>query len=230
MNDLNSTGFGPFFQKQINTNNTDNTPIARIAAEHRGGYHIWTPDGPRFARLAGRLMHVLDSTGFPGVGDWVTLRSVPQAADIAIIESILNRTTLFTRGNAGRNASSQVIAANVDVVFVVCGLDNDFNVRRIERYLARIWASGARPMIVLNKSDRCNDVYACVRQVELASPGVDVTVTSALHDEGLETVQANISHGITAAFVGSSGAGKSTLINALLGDARMACGPQTPPR
>jgi len=116
------------------------------------------------------------------------------------------------------------VAANVDLVFVVCGLDADYNLRRIERYLARIWAGGAQPAVILNKSDIREDAAAMVSEVEARCPGVPVHAASALRSEGVAAIRGLIRPGLTAAFVGSSGAGKSTLVNALLGEERMATG------
>lgn len=198
---------------------------ARIAAEHRGGYELWSPSGSGRAQLAGRLRLELEDAGLlPGVGDWVLTKDVPGPDRTAVIERVLDRRTVFTRGAAGRQTRAQVIAANVDLVFAVCGLDADFNVRRIERYLARIWASGAQPAVILNKADLCTDLAGCVSQVERHCLGVSVYITSALHAEGLDVVRACIKTGTTIAFVGSSGAGKSTLVNALLGEERMRTG------
>ena len=174
--------------------------------------------------MAGRLRLELEETGFPGVGDWVLLKDTPEPDRATIIDQVLKRRTVFTRGAAGREARAQVVAANVDLVFAVCGLDADFNVRRIERYLARIWASGALPAVILNKSDVCDSTAARQAEVEDHCPGVPVYVTSALRSEGLEAVRACIRNGMTAAFVGSSGAGKSTLVNVLLGEDRMTTG------
>lgn len=221
MQPLSNMGFSPFFREQIKPEQQTESTVARITAEHRGGYQIWTEAGCGFARLAGRLLHNNDSGTLPGVGDWVLLKTAFSGEDTGVIEHVLNRTTLFTRGAAGRNGAVQIIAANIDIVFIVCGLDNDFNVRRIERYLARVWASGARPVIVLNKSDLCSNVAMRLVEVESSSPGVDIVLASALLEEGIDSVRSFIAPGITAAFVGSSGAGKSTLINALLGDSRM---------
>ncbi|MBN2529601.1 MAG: ribosome small subunit-dependent GTPase A [Deltaproteobacteria bacterium] len=222
MKNLSTMGFSPFFRDQIKPNlETTTSTVARITAEHRGGYHIWSEAGAGFARLAGRLLHNNPGGSLPGVGDWVILRTAVSPDDTGIIEQVLTRKTLFTRGAAGRSGTVQIIAANIDIVFVVCGLDADFNVRRIERYLSRIWASGASPLIVLNKSDLCNDVAMRLVEVESSAPGVDIVLVSALHRDGVDNVREFIKEGITAAFVGSSGAGKSTLINALLGDDRI---------
>lgn len=223
MYDLAALGFDPFFERQLTTETGGVIP-ARIAAEHREAYEVWSRSGVSAARLAGRLRVELEEGGLPGVGDWVLLRADPAVDTTAIIDRVLTRRTVFTRGSAGRQTHAQVIAANVDLVFVVCGLDEDFNLRRIERYLARVWASGAQPAVVLNKADICDDLAARLADVGRRAAGVTVHATSALQARGLEAVRALISDGMTVALVGSSGAGKSTLVNALLGEERMAIG------
>jgi len=222
--ELSALGFGPFFESQIQS--SDGNPVipARIAAEHRGAFELWSRTGAGRARLAGRLHRGLDDLSLPGVGDWVVLRDAPGPDHATVIQRILNRRTVFTRGAAGRAARAQVVAANVDLVFVVCGLDADYNVRRIERYLARVWASDAQPSVILNKADICPDAAARAAEVERHAAGVPVHVISALHSEGIRTVRAGIQDGMTVALVGSSGAGKSTLVNSLLGEERMRTG------
>jgi ribosome biogenesis GTPase / thiamine phosphate phosphatase len=220
--DLATIGFGPFFERQIES--TDRILLARIAAGHRGAYDVWSQAGAGRARLSGQLRLEQEMATAPGVGDWVVLRAAPDPDDMSVIDRVLDRRTVFTRGAAGRETRPQVIAANVDIVFAVAGLDADFNVRRIERYLARIWAGGADAAVILNKGDLCNDVEARVAKIERHSPGVPVHVTSALHVQGIEAIRACIGRGVTVALVGSSGAGKSTLVNALLGEERMRTG------
>ena len=224
MYELSALGFGPFFEEQIPLWDSETIIPARIAAEHRGGYEVWSNTGAGPARLAGRLRHRQDGEGLPAVGDWVALRDPPRPAQTTVIDRLFARRTVFARGAAGREALAQIVAANVDVVFVVCGLDEDFNLHRMERYLARIWASGASPAVILNKADICEDVGGRMREVEGRCAGVPVHATSALRSDGLAAIQARIGLGRTAAFVGSSGAGKSTLINAILGEERMATG------
>jgi ribosome biogenesis GTPase / thiamine phosphate phosphatase len=219
MYELSALGFDPFFENQVST---ENVILARVASEHRGGYHVWSNVGAGFAQLAGRLNQKLEGETFPGVGDWVTLKSPPGPGQDSIIESVLERRTVFIRGAAGRQARGQVVAANIDIVFAVCGLDSDYNVRRIERYLARIWAGGAQPVVILNKTDVCENLDERVAEVEAVCLGVNVLQTSAIHMKGLEEIRPYILPGVTAAFVGSSGAGKSTLINAILGEEKMA--------
>lgn len=219
---LDKLGLDDFFLNQVS--GEERPLLARVTAEHRG---LWEVRGENFttsAQLAGRLRKEDEEVTFPGVGDWVVLREVPQAEERGVIARVLSRKTVFTRGAAGREARVQVIAANVDLVFVVCGLDTDFNVRRIERYLARVWASGAQPVVLLSKADLCEDVAARVAEVESHAPGVPVLPTSGLLAEGLDAVRACLRPGLTVAFVGSSGAGKSTLVNALLAAPRMETG------
>ncbi len=220
-----SLGFGPFFVSQLESGDGGDTVPARIAAEHRGAYEVWSRAGASPARLAGRLRRELEGRALPGVGDWVILAGAPRADEPVVIERVLERRTLFTRGAAGRAARVQVVAANVDLVFVVCGLDEDFNLRRLERYLARVGASGAEPVAILSKADLCADVADRVAELERRVGGVPVLVTSALGREGLEAVRARVPAGATVALVGSSGAGKSTLVNALLGEERLPTGP-----
>lgn len=222
MYDLSTLGFDPFFEAQLDASNQ--LLPARVAAEHRGAYEVWTQPGAGRAQLAGRLRRALADDGLPGVGDWVLINQPPGPDQPAIIQRVLTRRTVFTRGAAGRAARAQVVAANVDVVLVVCGLDSDFNVRRVERYLARVWASGAQPVVVLSKADLCADAAERVAEVERHAPGVPVHVTSAVQGQGLEAVHHAIRPGMTVALVGSSGAGKSTLVNALLGEERMRTG------
>jgi ribosome biogenesis GTPase len=226
--ELSALGFGPFFAQQLQPSNGDKGIPARIAAEHRCAFEVWSTAGSGRAQLAGRLRFELEDASSPGVGDWVVLKDAPGPDHTAVIERILERRTVFTRGAAGRESAAQVVAANVDLVFAVCGLDFDFNVRRIERYLARIWASGAKPAVILNKADICADIGARVAEVESHAAGIPVHVISALHLEGIEAVRACIRDGMTVALTGFSGAGKSTLVNALLGEERMRTGEVRP--
>jgi ribosome biogenesis GTPase len=224
MHDLSDLGYGPFFESQLRPEDGSDPVVARIAADHRGAYEVWSASGAGSARLAGRLRAEPDEGGLPAVGDWVVLASAPAPDRTTVIDRVLNRRTVFTRGAAGREARTQIVAANVDLGFAVCGLDEDFNLRRIERYVARLWASGAQPAVILSKADLCHDVAARVAEVEGSAPGVPIHVTSALQGDGLAEVRGALRRGMTFAFVGSSGAGKSTLINALLGEERMATG------
>ena len=221
MYELSSLGFGPYFEGQLPQ--VEAIP-ARIAGEHRHGYIVWSVFGETFARLAGRLSRALDEESYPATGDWVTLRSVPVSGDTAIIEKILKRRTAITRGGAGGVSRMQVIVANVDIVLVVVGLDANYNTRRIQRYIARVLAGGARPIVVLNKTDVCDDVSLRIAEVGEAAPDLEIVGTSTMRGLGLGPIEEQLGRGITGAVVGSSGAGKSTLINALLGEDRLHTG------
>jgi ribosome biogenesis GTPase len=199
---------------------------ARVTAEHRGGYSVraMRPNGlmEGLAAVSGRFRY--DAAGpadFPAVGDWVAIDGSP-AADGATIHARLPRRTAFSRLAAGRRTEAQVVAANVDVVFVAMGLDGDFNLRRLERYLAVAWDSGASPVVLLTKADRCPDVETQAQAVEAAAPGVPVLPISAISGVGLDAVRAWLAPGRTAAVLGSSGVGKSTLINVLAGHELLA--------
>lgn len=193
--------------------------IARVAVEHRNSYALRCEDGAEiFATLAGKLRYETSNReDLPAVGDFVRVRDT-------VIEEVLPRRTVFLRKAAGDALEAQVIAANIDTVFVVTGLDGDFNLRRLERYFATARASGAQCAIVLNKADLCDDLDARLRQVRAIAPGADVVTISALHGDGVDALRPYLVPGETVAFVGSSGAGKSTLINRLLGRDRQSTG------
>lgn len=170
------------------------------------------------AILAGKLRHeAATSAELPAVGDWVAIR--PPSAGDARIEAVLSRRSMLSRNVAGKRTSEQVVAANVDRVIVVMGLDGDFNLRRLERYLAAIWESGAQPLVLLNKTDLCEDPAEPADEVRRVAPGVSVLLASCKYGDGVDAVLSHVGAGETAVLVGSSGAGKSTLINRLLGEA-----------
>ncbi len=196
---------------------------ARVSREDRDRYEVLDGSGARSAGLAGRLRHEARTRAeLPAVGDWVALR--PGAASSAVIEAVLPRTGAFTRKVAGDRAEEQVVAANVDTLFLVAGLDHDFNPRRLERYLAAAWECGAEPVVVLNKADLAADPAARVAETGAVAPGAAVVALSALAREGLDGLARWLVPGRTVALLGSSGAGKSTLVNALLGEERLATG------
>jgi len=182
----------------------------RVALADRDLFAVWTESGEREASVSGRLRHSGDD--WPAVGDWVVLEGG------ARIARVLPRRTAFSRKEPGAVTRAQVIAANIDVLFVVAGLDGDFNLRRLERYLLLARESGARPVVVLNKSDLRADIEEVA--VHAAALGAPVVTTSALDGYGLAALEAHIVPCQTAALTGSSGVGKSTLLNRLLGSER----------
>lgn len=192
---------------------------ARVAVAHREEFLLYAAAGEGRARLSGRLRHAGDDVA---VGDWVTA-TLPDGGQ-GRIGAVLPRRTALVRRAAGTRERPQVLAANVDVVFVVAGLDGDFNPRRVERTLVLVAESGARAVVLLNKADACAGALERRREMERAAPGVPVHVVSALHGQGTEALRSEIGPAVTVALIGSSGAGKSTLANRLLGSERQATG------
>jgi ribosome biogenesis GTPase len=184
----------------------------RVALVHREHCIVWTPNGEVTATISGHLRHL--DQDLPCVGDWVILR------EGTVISQVLPRRTQLSRKDPGKRLREQVLAANMDLLFIVSGLDRDYNPRRLERYLVLAHESGARPVILLNKADLRGDVADVVRLTERHAPGVPVFALSALERRGLEAIAQNAEPGQTAALIGSSGAGKSTIVNALLGETR----------
>jgi ribosome biogenesis GTPase len=207
---------------------------ARVVAVHKETAVVRDGTGvDRSAVVSGRFRHeALAVSDYPAVGDWVALEPLSAGAapsDPAVIAAVLPRRSAVvrrasdaTRRTSGTLADEQVMAANVDVAFLVAGLDRDFNLRRLERYLAVAWSSGVEPVIVLNKADVARDLEGRLVAVEAVAPGVPVVVLSALTGDRLADLGAHLRPGRTAVVLGSSGVGKSTLLNALLGERRQA--------
>jgi len=185
---------------------------ARVSFGAHEEYRVLLEDGEEMAAVPSGALRAYEE--LPAVGDWVMVR---EAFDICLIEEVEARKTAFVRKAAGRVHASQCVAANIDVCFVVCGLDGDFNLRRIERYLVLAWESGARPVVVLNKADVCVDVAAAVNAVHSTAGEAEVVQMS--EQRSVEPLRPWLGPGATAALLGSSGAGKSTIANALTGGA-----------
>jgi ribosome biogenesis GTPase len=192
---------------------------ARVVAQ-KGLNQISTGETELYADLSGKLRHELkgpgNAAGHPVVGDWVAVR-LPAGEGRALIHAVLPRRSKFSRKAAGQRTDEQVVAANIDTLFLVSGLDGDFNPRRIERYLTAAWDSGAQPVVVLNKLDCCADPETCLLEVRAVALGVPVHRVSALLGTGCEELFGYLVPGRTVGLLGSSGVGKSTLINRLLG-------------
>lgn len=191
--------------------------LGRVSVQYKDIYRIVTEEGEVLARVSGKLSYSSNSTfDYPVVGDWVLLDRRDNKNGDAIIHKVLNRKSYFSRKIAGSRYDKQVVAANIDYIFICMALNNDFNVNRLERYIAVAWDSMAIPVIILTKSDLCEDVNDKLNQIENIAIGIDIIVTSSINKNGYEKVKEYIKSGITIAFIGSSGVGKSTLINKLL--------------
>ena len=191
----------------------------RIARQSRDLSLVLTADGDRDAHVSGRFRRsALAGSAFPAVGDWAALRGAPDGH--RVIDAVLPRRTAFARKSAGDAVEAQVVAANVDVVLLVSGLDGDFAPRRIERYVTTAWSSGAQPVIVLNKADLAPGLADAIAAAAAVAPGVPIVTTTAVDPCGLDSLKGYLLPGRTIALLGSSGVGKSTLINSFLGEDR----------
>ncbi len=188
---------------------------ARVVRQTRLGYFVVAADGEHRARLSGPLTRARGADR-PAVGDWVAVVQKDREDRLAV-RALVPRKSVFLRKVAGAVTREQVVAANVDFVFLVSGLDHDFNPRRIERYVTLAWDSGATPVVLLNKVDLCPDPAACVAAAQQVALGVDVHSLSAQTGEGVAVIRGYLPVGVTGAFLGSSGVGKSTLVNQLAG-------------
>jgi ribosome biogenesis GTPase len=214
---LSDLGWDSFFEEHLTQNKKDGYVPARIAREDRQAYLAYSEYGELFARVSGKMRHSARSRAdFPAVGDWVVIEPRPGEAR-ATIHAVLPRKSKFCRKVAWVKTEEQVLASNVDTVFLVNGLDLDFNLRRLERYLTLAWESGAQPVVVLNKADLCPDVESQVGEAESVAFGVPIHAVSALELDGLDALRGYVGAGTTVALLGSSGVGKSTLINSFLG-------------
>ncbi len=209
---LHDLGWDDGFAAAFESFEGDGLVPARVAAQHRGGYDVLTEVGERRVRLTGRLRHEAASAAeLPAVGDWVALRD-------ETIHAVLPRRSAFSRKAAWAPTEEQVLAANLDAIFILSALDGDLSLRRLERYLTLAWESGATPVLVLTKADLCEDVGAALLEVEQVGLGVAVHAVSNVTGVGLEELAQYLGPARTVALLGSSGVGKSTLANRLAGE------------
>ena len=210
-------GWNDYFEAVWKDAEREKTMPARIIAQSRGIWRIAGDFGECPAEAAGKLrLAAEEGADWPATGDWVAVE-LRDMCSAALIQEVLPRRSQFVRKMAGKKFAEQVIAANIDIALLVSALDGDFNPRRVERYLAQCWESGARPVIVLNKADACEDPQERAQEMEKAAMGVPVCILSAKTGRGFGELEAYFFAGQTLVLMGSSGVGKSTILNRLLG-------------
>ncbi len=213
-------GWDGYFEAIWSDSDREGTVPARVVAQHRGCWRVAGDFGERTAEAAGKLRLAAEEGGdWPAVGDWAAVE-LDTASGPVLIREVLPRRSTFVRKTPGKKIAEQVLAANVNTLLLVAALDGDFNPRRVERYLAQCWESGAKPVIVLNKADVCRDARERAAEMEKVALGAEVCVVSAKTGQGLRELEPLLRPGMTLAMLGSSGVGKSTLANRLLGDVR----------
>ncbi len=214
---LETFGWNGFFEAHFRSEDVTGLCPARVAADYGQSLRLYSEHGELRGETSGRMRHDARSReDLPAVGDWVVARPL-LAENKAIIERVLPRRSKFARKVAGFRSQQQIVGANIDTAFVVVSLNQDFNLRRIERYVAAVWDSGATPAIILSKSDLCSDPDDRIESVRAVALGVNVHAISSVTGSGLEELDEYFIEGRTIALVGSSGVGKSTLINRLVG-------------
>ena len=218
-------GWSAFFRSSFDALADTSLVPARVCEEHRGAFVVVTGDGELRADVSGRLRHAAAGREeLPAVGDWVAI-DARLAERAATIHHVLPRRGALVRKAAGTRTDAQVVAANLDTVFIVTSANQDFNAGRLARYLTVVWESGAQPVVLLTKADLAEDVDRLVGDAASAAPGAAVHAISSVDGRGLDALDQYLAPGRTIALIGSSGVGKSTLVNRLLGEERLAVSP-----
>lgn len=214
---LNVIGKNESIEKDFASFKEQGFTLGRVALEHKRMYRVWTENGEPLCEVSGKFTYTASGReDYPAVGDWVVLQERINE-NRGTIHAILPRSSKFSRKSAGRVTEEQIVASNVDTIFLVNSLNEDLNLRRIERYLLLTWESGANPVIILSKSDLCENIDAKMAEVESIALGVPIIAISAFNNSGIEKVEEFLKPGKTIALLGSSGVGKSTITNHLLG-------------
>lgn len=212
-------GWNEYFEAIWGESERGKAVPARVVSQQRKYWMVAGDFGERWAEVSGKLrLASEEGADWPAVGDWVAAET-SVSAGTALIQEVLPRRSCFVRKAAGKGAHAQIIAANVDTVFLVSALDGDFNPRRMERYLAQCWESGAKPVVLLNKADACPDAQVRALEMERIAVSTLVHVVSAKTGEGFNELNKYFARGQTLVLLGSSGVGKSTIVNRLLGRA-----------
>ena len=224
MNNLIKYGINSFFTAQALK--YPELSVARIISQYKDLYKIATSNGECLAKVSGKFrFKTRISSNFPVVGDFVMFDECNSNTGHVVIHEILSRQNKFERVAVGKTNQIQVIAANIDIVFICMSLNNDYNLSRLERFLSTAWDSGGVPVILLTKSDLCNDLPTLLSEVSTVAAGVDVLLTSSYDTNSCKKLLSYLREGVTASFIGSSGVGKSTLINCLVDKELLATSP-----
>jgi len=222
---LTAWGWNSYFEAFWRGEDWKSTAPARVIAQQRKFWRVAGEFGECWAEASGRLRLAADEgADWPAVGDWVVVE-LHGTESTAVMQEVLPRRSKFVRKSPGKKVEEQVIAANVDTALLVSALDGDFNPRRVERYLAQCWESGARPVIVLNKADTCADAREMATEIDRVAIGTEVCVVSAKTGQGFGELGEFLRPGHTLVLLGSSGVGKSTIANRLLGQVVQEVGP-----
>lgn len=218
---LEKYGWEEFFEKEFEQYSKKNYKAGRVAIENKSNFNIYTESGELTAEISGRFHYNAGaSSDYPGVGDWVVIKVIPEERK-AIIEYVLKRKNKFSRKAAGDTTDEQIIAANADIIFIVTSLNQEINLRRIERYLTLATENNAEPVLILSKSDVCENEDSKLTEVRSVASGINVHTISAKENTGIDELRKYFEGNRTVAVVGSSGVGKSTLINCLAGSEQM---------
>lgn len=222
MSFLENFGWNDFFEQQ-QTPETRQLTLGRVIAQHRNAYTIATAHGTHQADVSGRFFYEsAQSDDFPAVGDWVAADATHESS--VQIKHVFNRRTKLSRKEAGKNEREQIIASNIDTIFVMSSLNNELNMRRLERYLALVFESGAQPVVLLTKSDLFAESNALLSKTQHNFPHIAMHAISSVQQTGLSELAGYFAPGRTLGCIGSSGVGKSTFINALLNEALLETG------
>lgn len=218
---LEELGYGELYLSGLMAEHAAGEVPARVVSASREHYVLWAEAGVLQASISGRLRHAADDGALPVVGDWVAAR-LDHSGMRASVSRVLPRKSSLARKRVERSSALQVMAANLDFVFVVTALNQDFSPRRLERALALIWEGGAQPVVLLTKLDQCEDPTAYLEEAQAVALGVPVHAVSVLAGLGLDVLSQYLQPARTIALIGSSGVGKSTLVNHCLGEERAA--------
>lgn len=199
----------------------DTCSVGRVAVEYKGLYRVYCEDMEVLAAVSGKMLYsAAERADYPAVGDWVLLDKNHSSDDRAVIRGIMRRKSKFSRKGAGNTTDEQIVAVNVDTLFICMSLNQNFNLRRLERFITMAWDSGATPVVLLTKSDLCDSIEDRLAEARDVAPGVDVHCITSMDASAANIVGGYIKPGHTVAFLGSSGVGKTTVINRLLGEER----------